>query len=86
MLINLRSAECVCSYYGLRVCSQTNKLNYQHVFKLAGDIKYFSQKLLYTIFLYQITGSHIFKKMGNLTYSGLFCWKAFSLVLIGGKD
>jgi len=24
--INLRSAECVCSYYGLRVCSQTNKL------------------------------------------------------------
>jgi len=26
--INLRSAECVCSYYGLRVCSQTNKLNY----------------------------------------------------------
>jgi len=25
--INLRSAECVCSYYGLRVCSQTNKLN-----------------------------------------------------------
>jgi len=25
------SAECVCSYYGLRVCSQTNKLNYMHV-------------------------------------------------------
>ena len=24
--INLRSAECVCSYYGLRVCLQTNKL------------------------------------------------------------
>ena len=24
--INLRSAECVCSCYGLRVCSQTNKL------------------------------------------------------------
>jgi len=27
VFINLRSAECVCSYYGLRVCSQTNKLN-----------------------------------------------------------
>jgi len=26
VFINLRSAECVCSYYGLRVCSQTNKL------------------------------------------------------------
>jgi len=26
--INLRSAECVCSYYGLRVCLQTNKLNW----------------------------------------------------------
>jgi len=25
VFINLRSAECVCSYYGLRVCSQTNK-------------------------------------------------------------
>jgi len=23
--IDLRSGECVCSYYGLRVCSQTNK-------------------------------------------------------------
>jgi len=23
--VNLRSAECVCSYYGLRVCSQTIK-------------------------------------------------------------
>ena len=28
VFINLRSAECVCSYYGLRVCSQTNKLNF----------------------------------------------------------
>ena len=28
VFINLRSAECVCTYYGLRVCSQTNKLNY----------------------------------------------------------
>jgi len=27
VFINLRSAESVCSYYGLRVCSQTNKLN-----------------------------------------------------------
>jgi len=27
VFIDLRSAECVCSYYGLRVCSQTNKLN-----------------------------------------------------------
>jgi len=27
VFINLRSAECVCSYYGLRVCSQTNKIN-----------------------------------------------------------
>jgi len=26
VFINLRSAECVCSYYGLRVCSQTNKM------------------------------------------------------------
>jgi len=26
VFINLRSAECVCSYHGLRVCSQTNKL------------------------------------------------------------
>ena len=26
VFINLRSAECVCSYYELRVCSQTNKL------------------------------------------------------------
>jgi len=25
VFIDLRSAECVCSYYGLRVCSQTNK-------------------------------------------------------------
>ena len=25
--INLRSAECVCSYYGLRVCSQIKKKN-----------------------------------------------------------
>jgi len=25
---NMRSAECVCSYYGLRVCyKQTNKIN-----------------------------------------------------------
>jgi len=29
VFINLRSAECVCSYYGLRVCSQTNKLNWK---------------------------------------------------------
>jgi len=28
VFINLRSAECVCSYYGLRICSQTNKLNF----------------------------------------------------------
>ena len=27
VFIYLHSAECVCSYYGLRVCSQTNKLN-----------------------------------------------------------
>ena len=27
---SLRSAECVCSYYGLRVCSQTNKINYSN--------------------------------------------------------
>jgi len=27
VFINLRSAECVLSDYGLRVCSQTNKLN-----------------------------------------------------------
>jgi len=26
VFIELRSEECVCSYYGLRVCSQTNKL------------------------------------------------------------
>jgi len=26
VFINLRSAECVCSYYGLRVCRQTNEL------------------------------------------------------------
>ena len=25
VFINLRSAECLCSYYGRRVCSQTNK-------------------------------------------------------------
>jgi len=25
VFIDLRSAECVCSHYGLRVCSQTNK-------------------------------------------------------------
>jgi len=30
--INLRSAECVCSYYGLRVCSQTNKLKLIQVY------------------------------------------------------
>ena len=33
VLINLRSAECVCSYYGLRVCSQTNKLKLLEVIK-----------------------------------------------------
>jgi len=29
VFIDLRSAECVCSYYGLRVCSWTNKLKFQ---------------------------------------------------------
>ena len=28
VFINLRYAECVCLYYWLRVCSQTNKVNY----------------------------------------------------------
>jgi len=27
VFIDMRSAECVCSYYGLHVCSQTNNLN-----------------------------------------------------------
>jgi len=27
VFIDLRCAECVCLYYGLRVCSHTNKLN-----------------------------------------------------------
>ena len=30
VFIDMRSSECVCSHYGLRACSQTNKLNVLH--------------------------------------------------------
>jgi len=45
--INLRSAECVCSYYGLRVCSQTNKLNVKLASTLAEHGN--TQLLLHTV-------------------------------------
>ena len=40
VFINLHSAECVGSYYGLRVCSQTNKSNYMHVKGYGDQIRF----------------------------------------------
>ena len=33
VFIDMRSAESVCSYYGPRVCSQTNKLKFEEISK-----------------------------------------------------
>jgi len=44
VFINLRSADCVCSYYWLRVCSQTNKLkNIKEICKKMVKNQFFSK-------------------------------------------
>jgi len=48
VFINLRSAECVCSYHGLRVCSQTNKSHYSVHTHMAWSQNFANQKFRLT--------------------------------------